>query len=79
MYTFSLSCPLPMPDDLKQRILEMLREVRSAPSGPPQVEEQNGHIVVKGTLDPLKDDFASSGFEARERDAALDLALADAD
>jgi len=59
-----------MPEDLKQRIAEMLREVRSAPSGPPRVEERNGHIVVKGTPDPLRKDFVSSGFEAPRRTAS---------
>lgn len=68
-----------MSDDLKARVRAMLHEVRSAPSGPPRVEEHDGHIVVKGQSDPLRGDFASSGFEVRKRAQTRDLVPADAD
>lgn len=54
-----------MSETLKDRMAAMLADLRSHPMQPPRVERDGHHVVVKGSHDPLRQDFASSGKEGQ--------------
>ena len=52
-----------MSDALRDRIAQMLTDLRSHPPTPPHVIRDGAHVVVKGSNAPLREDFVSSGRE----------------